>query len=294
MPPATLALMLVINLFWAGNIIISKYIVATLGVPPFWAAGIRGFIIAVALSPWLFPLPRPFGRILFIALAMSGGSFGLSMVGLMTAAPSAVAIVSLLGAPLTVLLAILMLDEQVGWRRGVGIALAFGGVVTALAEPQTMRASTGLLFVLAGAVVGALGSVMMKRVEVGAVKLQAWAGVSTGIGLMLASIVFERDQAAAGAAAGWPFWAAIATSALLVSVVAHTAYFWVLRRHDANLVAPLTLLTPVFAVMMGAWITNDPVSAQMVVGGLIAMAGVAVILVRPSKRLWKGWFVREG
>ena len=66
-----------------------------------------------------------------------------------------------------------------------------------------------------------------------------------------------------------------------------------LKEYDTNLVVPLTLLTPLFTIALGAWLTGDPVGPRLLIGGGIAIAGVAIILVRPSETFTKRFLVRS-
>jgi O-acetylserine/cysteine efflux transporter len=280
-------------LLWAGNMIVSRLVVGPRGVPPGGLAAMRSLIVAVVLLPWLRPLPANPLRIALVTFAISGAGFALTFMGLRDATPSAASIVNLSSAPLTVIFAIPVLGEVVHWRRGVGVALAFAGVVVAIASPSEAEASFGLLYVFAGAVSGALGAVFLKRLELAVLRLQAWAGASSAAVLFPLSFMLERGQGAATIHAGRELIAALAYSALAVSVLAHTLYFRFLKTHDANLVAPLTLMTPLFTVIMGVAITGDPVGPQLIVGGLLAATGVVVILVRPSRKIFKPLLVRS-
>lgn len=110
--------------------------------------------------------------------------------------------------------------------------------------------------------------------------------------LLPMSLAFERGQLAAVAAAPWEVAACLAFAGLVVSVGAHTVYFQLLRKYDANQVVPLTLVSPLFTVALGAWLTNDAVGLQLVTGGLVALAGVAIIVLRPSATFSKRLLVR--
>jgi len=96
-----------------------------------------------------------------------------------------------------VLFAILFLREQVRWRRGIGIALTFVGVAVAIGSPSGLESGWGLGFVFASAVIGALGSVFFKRLSIGALEMQAWAGVASVAVLFPLSFALESGQAAA-------------------------------------------------------------------------------------------------
>ena len=292
MPPVQFLLLALICLVWALNVVVSSVVVDGMGVPPLAYAAMRSIIVMIALLPWLRPIPRRVGRVMAVTFAISGGSFALLFIGLKDASPSASAVVNLSGAPLTVLFAIMILGERVGWRRGVGIGLTFAGVAVAVASPSGWDSGTGLAFVFASAVLGALGAVMLKRIELGAVRLQAWAAAGSTLVLVPLSLMTEQGQGATALAAGWNLVAALGFSALVVSLGGHTLYFGMLQKFDANLIAPLTLMTPIFTIAAGAALTGDRVGFQLLLGAGVAGAGVLVILVRPSAKLFKPMLVR--
>lgn len=287
MSPGAVALMVLVNLAWALNTIVSKLAVGELGAPPLFYAAARGAIVAAVLLPLLRPIPRQLGRVLLTGLAISGGSFALLYMGLITATPSAASIVALSGAPLTVLFAVLLLGEQVGWRRSLGIALTFAGVLTAMSGGAALEMDAGLWLVFASALVGALGSVFVKRLEVGSFRLQAWASVASVVVLSPLSLALEPSPLPALAAAPWELAACLLFAALVVSIGAHGTYYLLLQRHDANVLVPLTLMNPLFTVALGAWLTDDPIGPRLLIGGAVAMAGVAIILRRPTRELPK-------
>ena len=292
MPLRDIALLVVLCLIWAANVLVSRVVVTDLAVPPLWYAALRSVVIMAALAPWLKWPGRDWWRVALVTTAVSGGGFALLFVGLQDATASASAIVQLSGAPMTVLLAMMILKEQVRWRRGIGIAMALGGVALAVASPSGWENSAGLLFVFAGALVGALGSVYLKTIELSALRMMAWAGFFSTALLLPLSFALETGQVAASLAAPWELLGALAFSGLVVSVFAHTAYFRILQKNEAGVVAPITLLTPVFTILMGATLANEPVGAVMLAGAALAVAGVLVIAVRPSKTIFKGLLVR--
>ena len=186
MSPASVGLLVLCNVVWALNVVVSKLAVDDLGMPPLAYAFARSLLVMLVLLPFLRPVPRGLGKILLVGLAISGGSFALLFMGLETASPAATGVVSLSGAPLTVLFAILFLGEQVRWRRGLGIALTFAGVLVSVMGERALEMGTGLLLVFASALVGALGSVVVKRLEISSLRLQAWAAVASSVVLLRA------------------------------------------------------------------------------------------------------------
>ncbi len=292
MSPASFAILMVCNVVWALNVVISKLAVDDLGVPPIFYAALRSLLVVAALFPLLRKIPPDPVRVLLVGLAISGGSFALLFVGLQTASPSAAGIVGLSGAPLTVLFAILILKEEVRWRRGLGIGLTFAGVLFAVASPSGMESGVGLAYVFAASVIGALGSIFFKKIEIGAVEMQAWAGFASTLLLFPLSYGMESGQIAAIEAAPWAVAGCAVFAGVVVSVGAHSTYYHMLQRHDANLLVPLTLMTPLLTIGFGAWLTGDTIGPRLLFGAGLAVLGVAIIVLRPSRKLFKPLLVK--
>ncbi len=277
-------LLVLVCLLWASNNIISKYVVSYLEAPPLFYAAVRFVVVVLVVFPWLFPMPRPAWRMVLVGLLMGGGNFALLFVGLKTATPSAAAVVSQLGVPITTLLSMLMLGERIRWRRGLGIALTLAGALAVMWDPHGFALSTGLMFVVAAAFAGSLGAVMMK--QMGGVKplqFQAWVGLSSMLPLILLSVLFEPGQLEAGIAAGLQFWAAAVYSGLVVSVGAHTLYYGLIQRYEATLISPLTLMTPLATIFLGVALLGDPFGPRMVLGTALALVGVLIIALRRNQ-----------
>ena len=256
-------LLILICLVWALNTVMSKVVIAQMGVPPMSYALVRFLLVAILVAPWLLPMPRPRWRILIVALLMGGGNFVLLFIGLKTASPSGAAIVSQLGVPMTTLMSMFMLGETIRWRRGIGISLTFLGAMTVVWDPNGAALSPGLMLIAGAAFLGSLGAVMMKQMDgVRPLQFQAWVGASSILPLLLLSGLFEHNQLTMMTQAGWPFIAALVFSALVVSVLGHTAYFGLIQKYEANLLAPLTLMTPLFTIGLGVVLTHDHFDAH--------------------------------
>lgn len=276
----------VLCVVWAFNTVMVKVVVTDWDVPPLFFAMLRSAAIALAVFPWLLPMPRPYWRIIAVGILMGGGGFALFFVGLKTASPSAASIVSQLGVPTATLLSVLVLGERIRWRRGLGIALTFIGAMIVMVDPTGFEVSSGLLFVAASACGGAVGAIMMKQMEgIRPLRFQAWVGFSSALLLLPLTAIFEEGQVAIAYDAGWPLLAAVLYSSLLVSVVAHTTYYGLIIRYEANLVAPLTLISPLFTIVLGIWLTGDYFDGRMAFGAALALVGVFIIAIRPNVKL---------
>lgn len=277
------ALLVAICLIWGASNVVSKLVVGNWQVPPLFFAAIRFALVLLVTLPWLMPVPRPVWRILLVGICMGAGNFALLFMGLQTSSPSAVAVVIQAGLPITTLLSIIMLGERIHWRRWLGITLTLIGVVIVVWKPG-FALSPGLLFILGAAFAGSLGAIVMKQMDqIAPLRFQAWVGLTATIPLTVLSLMVEEGQWTSAVAAGWPFVAAVLFSALIVSVCAHTAYYGLIARYEANLLAPLTLITPLSTIGLGVLITGDQLDGRMIIGSALALLGVLIVALRRSK-----------
>lgn len=276
----------VICLVWALNTVAAKIVVTELHVPPLFFGMLRSAVIAVAVIPWLLPMPRPYWRIVVVGILMGGGGFALFFVGLKTASPSAASIVGQVGVPFATLLSVLVLGERIRWKRGLGIALTLSGVLIVMFDPQGLDVSVGLIFVVASAFGGAVGTIMMKQMEgIRPLRIQAWVGFSSTLLLAPLTAIFEHDHLASVYAGGWLLAVLVLYSGLVVSVLGHTTYYGLIQRYEANLIAPLTLMSPLMTIVLGIWITGDHFDLRMAFGAALALIGVFIIAVRPNRAM---------
>jgi drug/metabolite transporter (DMT)-like permease len=284
MPLRDFAILLGVCLVWSLNNVVSKLAVTHIGAPPLFYAAARFAVVVAATLPWLLPAPRPLWRFVVVGLLMGGGTFALVFIGLKTASPSEVAIVSQIGVPITTLLSVVFLGERIRWRRGLGIALTLAGALLVMWDPRGVRPSVGVLLIAASTVCGSVGAVMMKQTPgVSPMRFQAWVGFSSLWPLAALSVVMEHGQTAVITQSFLPFAAAVLFSGLIVSVIGHTAYYGLIQRHEVNLLQPLTLMTPLITIGLGVLITHDRFDARMALGAGIALLGVLIIALRRNQ-----------
>jgi drug/metabolite transporter (DMT)-like permease len=75
-----------------------------------------------------------------------------------------------------------------------------------------------------------------------------------------------------------PSWFAWGYLVIFGSVVAFTSYVWVLNAAPISLVATYAFVNPVVAVFLGWLILSETVTPAIVLGGAVAVAGVAVVV----------------
>lgn len=278
-----LAQLVAINAVWGLNIVAVK--LSADRFPPVFLTSLRFLAVGLLVWPWL-RLRRGEMRWLLVAAICSGGlQFALMYSGVaISGNMSSVAIAGQLGVPFATLMSVAMLGEVIHWRRWLGIAMSFAGVVVIGFSPEVLASAAGLMLVVAAAFAGSIGLVAIKRVrDLEPLELQAWLAWGSLPILLPLSLAIEDGQFASLGTAGLTGWGSLAYSALLSSLVAHTAYFALVRRYPVSSVAPVTVLTPLFSVFFSVLLLGDVLDARMVAGGLLTLAGVTVIVVRERK-----------
>ncbi len=280
MTPQHLALMIGVNFVWALTLVSAKIGVSEM--PPFLFTGLRFLLVAVVLLPFLKFHKGRMWTIFAIAMTAGGIQFGIFFTGLRIAEDvSAVALASQLGVPFATLLSIVFLNEEVRWRRWLGILLAFVGVMVISFDPRVLSYWDGFLLGIVGAFVGATSSIFMRRLkDVGVYDLQSWIAMFSWPFLLGMSLLFEGNPVEPIRSASLAVWGALVFAAFCSSLIAHAGMYFLLQRYEVTIVSPLTLLTPIFTVAMGVAFLGDVLTARMLVGGLITLVGVAIVTMR--------------
>jgi drug/metabolite transporter (DMT)-like permease len=79
-------------------------------------------------------------------------------------------------------------------------------------------------------------------------------------------------------------WVALIYLVVFGSVVAFSAYVWLLANAPISLVATYAYVNPVVAVLLGALILDEVVTGPMVLGGAIVVGAVAVVVASERRR----------
>lgn len=282
MPASDILLALLVQGLWGMNFIAAKVGVDTL--PPLMFTALRFVIVAILVLPFV---RRPRGRAWWGVLALSV-TFGTLHFGIMFSALSQVdaataAVVIQTGPPFSTLLGVLIFREAIGWRRILGLVLAFSGIVVVAGEPH-LPAATPVLMLLASAFAWAVSNALVKKTanDLPAVATTGWLCLLAVPQLALLSWWLEDGHAAALQAASWQGWLSVLYTAIGGSLVAHSLWYALMRRHPMSLVAPWGLLAPILGIAAGILVLGEVATWQKFVGGAITLTGVAIIQIRSA------------
>ena len=283
MASSHLLLLVFINACWGFNFIAGKLGTELFG--PILFSAIRFAIVLLLLIPFLRWVPGQMKRILLIGLLLGVVHYPMMFFAMYaTENLSAVAIAAQLVVPFSTLLAIVFLQERIGWTRSMAIALSFTGVDIIGFEPIGADHILSLLLVVGGSFSIAVASIWMRQLQkVGVFNLQAWIAVVATASLTLLAIVFESPsvQMLRGIALidYWtPFYSAVGAT-----IIGHGSFYWLVQRYQINQVSPFITLSTLFAIVFGVLLLSDQITGRILLGGALTLVGVTVIARRNAE-----------
>ena len=277
-----------IYLVWGSTYLAIRYSVET--IPPLLTAGIRFSIAGSILFAWAWTRGFRPKREHWMAGAIVGALFFLVSHGMLYRAEQTVAsgLAALLIA--TEPMFILILGWLAGQQKisrlsalGLGFGLLGVGLLTGV-EHATTSSLLGLAAVLLASSSWAVGVVISPRLRLPGDPL-----ARTAIPLLCGAVMLLIAAGVSGEIQR-THWSAISPRSVLGlgylitfgSVVAFTAYMWLLQRCPPTLVATHAYVNPVVAVVLGWLFASEQVGARVLLAS-VAILG-AVVLIRQGER----------
>jgi drug/metabolite transporter (DMT)-like permease len=271
-----------IYVIWGSTYLAIRIMVRT--VPPLLGAGLR-FAIAGGVMLAVLRVrrgPRRITRRQLVSAAIVGTLLAAGGNGLVTVAeqdvPSSLAALLIASVPLWVVVLRALLGEHPGRATLVG----FSGVALLLlpGEQPAGVSIAGLLLVVVAAISWATGSVASSRVDLPADPL-----VSTGYQMTIAGFLMVAAGAVAGEL-GDIHWGGLSAESLwafaylifIGSIVAYSAYTWLLQHAPVSRVSTYAYVNPVIAVFLGWIVLSEKITVLTLVGAAVIVASVAFIV----------------
>jgi len=173
-------------------------------------------------------------------------------------------------------------EERLSRSQWVGIGIAFSGIVVAFlgfGGRSVAELVAGDALALLGGVSWGFSNVVLRRGRVGT----AATAKTVLYQVATATLLLGAFAAATGQAA--IEWSPLVLLAILfqtaiIAIGSYIIWFWLLRRYLTSRLMLLSLLTPLFGVLFGAWLLDDPIDTRFALGTVLVLAGVVVVNLR--------------
>lgn len=256
-------------------------------VPPLLQAGIRSTGAACMLWLWMALRREPFikrdGTLGWGIAAglLFAGEFLLIYWGLEFTSASR-AVVFLYMAPFVVALGaqLFIPGERLRVIQVMGLCCAFAGIVAAFSESLSFPSFQMLMGdgMLAGAAVLWGATTVMIRASplarIPASKTLLYQLLVSAVVLPLGSLL----KGEGGVARVTPLvMASLAYQIIWVAFITYLTWFWLLRRYPPSRLASFTFLTPIFGVVAGGLLLNEPITRMLVVALVLVGSGIYLV-----------------
>lgn len=277
-------LALTIVMVWGINFVIIK--VGLQGMPPLLLAGLR---FALVVFPAIFFVKRPQLPVKWLiayGLTISFGQFALLFWALKVGLAAGLASLILQAqAFITLGLGAVLLKEKIKLHNVIAVAIAGAGIyMLAVVQGQNTASVTlfTLILILGAASSWAMGNivnkVIMKNYQVPTMSLIIWSALVPTISFAFASLYFEGSDLIIHSLVNihWYNILSIVYLSLLATIVGYGGWSYLLSRYETGLVAPLSLLVPVFGLLSAMFFLGEHLNLHQVVGVIVIAAGLVI------------------
>lgn len=284
--PTVVLCFLSIYLIWGSTYLAIRYAVED--IPPLYTAGIRHLTAGAILLVWCLAKRLRPTWLQIRASIIIGTFFFLIGHGTLHWAekrvPSGLASLLVATEPIWVFLLSAFVARQWHWnsRLLTGICLGFGGVGLLMggsARTSGSRMFFGSLAVLLGAFSWSVGVVFSRKSHLSGhpLLLSALSLLAGSMQLLLVGTMAGEYRGFSVASVSRRSWFSLGYLIVFGSVVAFTAYNWLLEHYSPTLVATHTYVNPIVAVLVGWFLAGEAVTLNVGLATVLVIA--AVILV---------------
>lgn len=202
--------------------------------------------------------------------------------------PSSLVAVMISSAPLW-----FVLLDQPKWKENftnrstlLGLGIGFIGVillfseqaVKAMSSVNTLATLSGLVIVIIGCMSWAGGSIYSKYHSTGSATVNTtWQMLIAGLVFLPASFIRKEWNGFDWHAVSTNAWFSLSYLIIMGSLVAYSAYVWLLQVRSATQVSTYAYVNPVVAVLLGVFFAGEKMSGLQIAGLAIILGSVLLI-----------------
>ncbi len=266
-------------------------------VPPFLLAGIRFVVAGIVLYGWMraqgtpSPTAREWGAVSLVAVLIFVLDYGL-VFWAEQRVPSGIAAVMM--ATIPVFMAIceiaLLKTQRLTARLAIALLVGVGGVAVLVSHTVSFGEApvdpAGACALIVGAISWSVASVITRKLSLPAAKPMSSGAqmLAGGVMLLLTAAVLGEFRGFHVQAVSRGAWFALVYLIVAGSIVAFTAYVWLLHHESPTKVGTYAYVNPVVAVLVGYFLGREAIGPRTIVGTLFVLVSVVVITTTRAKR----------
>jgi len=276
-----LALAFLVVLVWGFNFVVMQ--IGLHQIPPLFLCATRFFLTSL---PAIFFIPFPatsFKMVAFYGLIMFGLQFALLFMGIEVGiAPGLASLLLQSQAFFTILLAVFFLGETLNRWQVVGAIVSFCGIGLVGLHIGGSMTVAGFLFLMASAASWGTGNVISKKIgNVDMFALVIWGSFIAWPPLLALSLIVDGPAPIVLSLhhLSWQGVGSILYLTYLSTLFGFGSWNFLLKHYPLQIVAPLTLLVPIIAVINSVAVLGETLEMWKIAAGILVIGGLCINLL---------------
>jgi drug/metabolite transporter (DMT)-like permease len=296
-PPTwkTLLAFAIIYFVWGSTFLAIR--VGVREVPPFLLAAMRFLVAGLVLYGWMIaqgersPSLRQWMSALILAVLIFVVDYGL-LFWAEQRVPSGVAAVMLATIPAFMALSEIMILRTQTLTPRLGLALFIGiAGVAVLVNPSFHLGDapidrTGALALIVAAISWSVAAALTRKLPLPSSKV-----MNSGAQMLVGGILLALSAAALGefrdfhpSTVSRAAWLSLLYLIVAGSIIAFTAYIWLISHESPTRVGTYAYVNPLVAVLLGYFLGGEALGLRTILGTLLVLISVLVITTMPAKK----------
>jgi len=271
-------------------------------VPPFLLAGMRFLLAGAGLYAWMrlrrtaSPSGRQWASAALLAVLIFVGDYGLVFWAERTV-PSGITAVMLATIPAFMALSEIFIlgTQRLTIRLAGALLVGLAGVAVLVSHTagfgEAPIATSGAIALLVASISWSVASALTRKLTLPASKPMSSAAqmLCGGVFLMLTAGALGEFRGFRAQAVSRAAWMALAYLVVAGSIIAFTAYVWLIHHESPTKVGTYAYVNPVVAVALGYFLAGETVGPRTLLGTLLVLISVVVITTTPAKKPVPEW-----
>jgi drug/metabolite transporter (DMT)-like permease len=272
-------------------------------VPPFLLAGLRFLVAGLVLYLWMrargtpSPSLREWRAASVLAVFIFVSDYGL-LFWAEKRVPSGIAAVMMATTPVFMAISeiVILHTQRLTARLGLALMIGLGGVIVLVSRTLSFGDSpidtAGACALIIASMSWSVASALTRKLPLPAAKT-----MSSGAQMLAGGIFLTGAAAVLGEFRGFHFqavsrtaWFALAYLVVAGSIIAFTAYVWLIHHESPTKVGTFAYVNPAVAVFVGYFLGGETIGLRTLVGTVFVLVSVILITTAPvSKREPAAW-----
>jgi drug/metabolite transporter (DMT)-like permease len=274
----------VVYIVWGSTYLAISLMVETM--PPLLAAGVRFVVVGLIVLPALAvkhgvgvlkPTRAELLSAGFVGLMLPGANAVISVAE--QTVPSGLAALLVASIPLWVILLRRLAGDRISGRSLAAVLVGFAGVALVV-RPQGGASIAGPLACIGAALMWALGSFASPRISLprDPIASTGWQSLLGGLAVLASGLI--AGEAGQVHPDHWSARSLLGLAYLITfgSLLAFTAYAWLLQNAPISKVSTYAYVNPVVAILLGWLINSEAIGGRSLAGAAIIVASVALVV----------------